>query len=813
MLRTLKIESEESALHIARNRDRISALLKEHIPNVETFIWLLDVEQKTPYLALSYSSFAKESIVTKNRSNIHDALKNQIVITEQPLEEADFVPINSEAVNAKTKKILTELQSENTQIVHVGIHDLISFESHTSDDYLGRPLGWLTIALPENIKLNIDQRSLIEICARLLAFVLRQGRDNREIEAVNKAHLILAGSFDITSQLEKVMAILKSYTAMSESAFLTDNISRKLISDNKRSPLESTIKDNTHETLFNEKVEADVQDTKAELGFGEVSFKTSGAIKANIQKNLVRSVYQRQGAVSIRCKPFIELPLSELSLVLSEHSFGPRNDILRNLAKKELVAHRIVLTEKNTPFLSEAISSTNIKVANAIGRAIQGHISNWLYEERFKKVSDRIQSFEIDKELEISELYKVIDELVIQDTNIHLLTYVPGTNSASFDTQSKNVAKGLPNSYINILLNKCEEASKITSTVEKNTHKESMPIEVGVDTKNSGRVFLEYLINNKFGEPKIFLVELESEIISINDVRIINHLVGELDLFFRNYDSLKQRLSELAQLSHAITDPLSAANASIGGFQDLAIISKNSKPLWDDLRTDQMFWQQLDLSIHLGTMVKLLAHSGKYLFTSIDKSEIDKKTYNLDQLLELVKGTFIATRKVKGFLYITKGSAQPGIVTNGDFDLLYVALANLVDNAIKYTEKSPALYYYKKMGIIDQYETKFPIEISLKFYDDYYEFSVSNVGKHLPQSAYRQVFSEFGRDKQLYRINVKHGTGIGLAAAKKILTAHSPMAKPTFISNKIPEYPEYGHTTFSFKMPFLTGKSHLKKSS
>jgi len=96
--------------------------------------------------------------------------------------------------------------------------------------------------------------------------------------------------------------------------------------------------------------------------------------------------------------------------------------------------------------------------------------------------------------------------------------------------------------------------------------------------------------------------------------------------------------------------------------------------------------------------------------------------------------------------------AAPAVQLVGDRDLLFQAIANLLDNAIKYTPKGG----------------KVQVTLAVKAPDDA-ELTVADTGPGIPPAAYQQVFRRF------FRLEVSRstpGSGLGLSLVEAVAHLH-----------------------------------------
>ena len=206
----------------------------------------------------------------------------------------------------------------------------------------------------------------------------------------------------------------------------------------------------------------------------------------------------------------------------------------------------------------------------------------------------------------------------------------------------------------------------------------------------------------------------------------------------RSYEQL-QRFT--ADASHELRAPVSAilSNAQVGLLappddltqprQRLANIVTQSKHM-SDLITNLLF---------------LARHQGKL-------NPRDVETINLVELLNSVSSQYQTAAVEKGVEFESDISLAAKEI-NGDRHLLQQAIANLLDNAIKYTSSGGRV--------------KLQLEVKLRRVF----IIVKDTGVGIPQADLAQIFDRFYRvDKA--RTRQTGGFGLGLAIALQIIQAH-----------------------------------------
>jgi len=225
------------------------------------------------------------------------------------------------------------------------------------------------------------------------------------------------------------------------------------------------------------------------------------------------------------------------------------------------------------------------------------------------------------------------------------------------------------------------------------------------------------------------------------------------------------KASFLANLSHEIRTPMNAIN----GFTDLLINTKMKEE------------EKLEY-------LKVIDKSGRNLVSIIDDliemSKIDSNqikpnyaTINLEscisELYETIKITIPKTKKIDFKLIETKNPVAYNIIT--DEVKLKQVLVNLVNNAIKFTEKGYVAFGYE----VDDVNEKII-------------FKIKDTGLGIDEDNHKHIFDRFKRVESDVSIKVG-GLGLGLAISKAYvemmggtITLESKVEKGSVFSFSIP---------------------------
>jgi len=187
-------------------------------------------------------------------------------------------------------------------------------------------------------------------------------------------------------------------------------------------------------------------------------------------------------------------------------------------------------------------------------------------------------------------------------------------------------------------------------------------------------------------------------------------------------------------------------------------------------------------------VVKAIAEDGERLsgfvneLLEVSKLESEKADYtfeacSINAIVDNSVSRFINIAQKKNVLIFNNVDHNVPFVY-ADVERVSWVMNNLLNNALKYTKSG------------DQ------ITISTKLEGNYIETAVHDTGDGIPHECLRRIFDEFVQVKE-ENIEVR-GTGIGLAVAKDIITAHRGQIS---VESEI-----HAGTTFRFTLPLVNYK-------
>jgi two-component system phosphate regulon sensor histidine kinase PhoR len=207
-------------------------------------------------------------------------------------------------------------------------------------------------------------------------------------------------------------------------------------------------------------------------------------------------------------------------------------------------------------------------------------------------------------------------------------------------------------------------------------------------------------------------------------------------------EDLKSQFVTVA--AHQLRTPLSIIKWGLGMFLagDVGKLTADQKDLLG--KTFQTNERMIKLVNDLLNVSKI--EEGKYLYQPqvVDMEDIIKQVYDSSK-------DMADRRKIDLKLEIEK--SEKGKLIKADVEKMNLAIKNLLDNAINYTE------------------TKGKVLIKLSREKDKINLSVSDTGVGIPEKQQNRIFSKFFRGANVVKMETD-GTGLGLFITKNVLETH-----------------------------------------
>lgn len=219
---------------------------------------------------------------------------------------------------------------------------------------------------------------------------------------------------------------------------------------------------------------------------------------------------------------------------------------------------------------------------------------------------------------------------------------------------------------------------------------------------------------------------------------------------FLKLESANERLRELDRLkseflsfaSHQIKAPMTVVKGYASMIYDGSFGSIPEKAKETAIQIQEMTDRLIGLVNDFLNLRKIEEGKMEYQFSEI----------NIIELIEsIVKELEVMAENKKLKLTFAYSSNLKEIKVNADEQKLRQVIQNLVENAVKYTDK----------GFV---------KVELKARADSVLITVSDSGRGISKELLPNLFQQFSRDSSVKKIQ---GTGLGLYIAKKIIESHS----------------------------------------
>lgn len=212
---------------------------------------------------------------------------------------------------------------------------------------------------------------------------------------------------------------------------------------------------------------------------------------------------------------------------------------------------------------------------------------------------------------------------------------------------------------------------------------------------------------------------------------------------YKNIETEKNNIKELiSDISHQTKTPVS----NILLYAELLEEQNLSEEAGQYLSSLKMQAEKLNFLI--ASLVKL-----SRLETGI-LTLLPKRT-SVFPMLEKLASQYAPLAKEKGLAFSIKNSKEENLSAVFDEKWTMEAIGNLVDNAIKYTEKGT-------------------VTLSVRSYEMFLCIQIADTGIGIPEEEHSKIFSRFYRSETVHE---KPGVGIGLFLTREIITLENGYIK------------------------------------
>lgn len=482
--------------------------------------------------------------------------------------------------------------------------------------------------------------------------------------------------------------------------------------------------------------------------------------------------------------PAILIPIPQAGYVVEPTPFSKHNDLYRSLTKRTSHDINIVFFDKRVSgYLQNRFSEADVAIANAIFGFVGKYIESIVFENNTHEVITHLDTENMVQD-DAESILKILKKITRKFKSIAILRAGRFERSIHFEKISETRSLPSLSAYLSKVKN-----SYFNRFYENRAGSNgySHPL-FGID-RIDGRTIIEIHFPRYNSESRLYLAEFDGNIVSESALKSLVSLFSDLYSRVMREENIRERGNYLMQVRHAVIHHFSAAHRSLKSIRPLWERGQRDKEYWLDLLNDPLVGTDLARTIGSLGQANLIMENGRFMIGDLDSAALNRKPYRIAELIASTLDILKYSRDDKRIVVMSKISGPPPKSMRGDGPLLSIALMNLFDNAIKY---SP---HFAK------------IRWRLDYLADRYRLSISSVGDPLDPSARVMLFQEGYRGFQSDRLNRRHGTGLGLPVAYRILRAHSPLAQLDFLPFDYDPELEGAGNTFFFEMPFYSGSS------
>jgi len=214
----------------------------------------------------------------------------------------------------------------------------------------------------------------------------------------------------------------------------------------------------------------------------------------------------------------------------------------------------------------------------------------------------------------------------------------------------------------------------------------------------------------------------------------------KVNIELQKLDKAKSEFISIA--SHQLRTPLSAIKSFISLIlEDFygPISEKVRDKMKKSLESNERLIKLVDNLLDLSRMEK-------------GRMEFDFKKVSFQEIVENVIEEMKPQAQIKGLEFIYHSSSKGDFLVKADSDKIRQVIINLIDNAIRYTEKGK-------------------VKVNLRRTDQEVIFSIKDTGIGILSEERKYLFKRFARGKKVSRIWTE-GVGLGLYVARLIVEAH-----------------------------------------
>ncbi|MEQ9641450.1 MAG: HAMP domain-containing sensor histidine kinase [Alphaproteobacteria bacterium] len=645
----------------------------------------------------------------------------------------------SEKIVSRTKQLA---RSSKSNLLHYEIHPVYrTLNDAPSDearsDGQQRTLGWVLCGLAnEDARWNDFEQCAVQSHLNTLSVLIEQSRLRRVLDASSLCENVLSTTDDVDEALHKTLCILKRSCGAS-SAYILPVIDGEI---------------------------QEVEDAASKEDRLAVRKSLSDMSKQSALPNRVTSIplrgQDKKTKTNNASDEILLVPILAQGVDLGRLS--QKSSLLRPVEEDVTVAPMFIcalVKKRSANYLGRRFSQTDSAMCELISSMLTSHQFARFYEHQLTKVTKFFtESKEPDHE---DQTNAEAQEIQLQELNVTLHEALPtleGVLSLTVTHDESDVAGIQVSGSSTIDLDKNLESflRKNTSTILETTEYEAINRDTVVALRSHSQGVIDLVIRMTLSRlPTRYLVlRLSSPRLEQFRLALVRHLAREYSLYQRAVDVRQEVDGMIAQVRHAIMDPLAQAKEHLRSYEMF-------------LRRAQSSRVAQGMFIESGGKLKVFndgvdsledavrfAETGKFLIAKLTPTNMQTAKYEPNRLVEGARLVVLNRARAKGMRITTRIQGAPQLAY-GDVNVIKLALNNLYHNAVKYGRNNTE------------------ISIQVRYFRNSWYFSITTVGDYMTEAQLARIFERYVRASRAGGVSRQFGTGIGLPFAKQAIWAHN----------------------------------------
>jgi signal transduction histidine kinase len=282
---------------------------------------------------------------------------------------------------------------------------------------------------------------------------------------------------------------------------------------------------------------------------------------------------------------------------------------------------------------------------------------------------------------------------------------------------------------------------------------------------------------------------LHSDDLTVHEWNIIEYILAELRFAVLGAFDITDKTYQIAEIRHALNAGLTGLLGHMKLANDVYTESLQAFREGDEKIAERRIFQEAQyrktierarISVE---QVSAFFEDTRVLLADITKDTLQRTSVYLPTLINELRVLFLR-ETIRRKLQIVLGDLPERTTIVYDKTLLKLAIFNLVDNAVKYS------FAENNISII------------LEAKNAQLRLSIQNIGPYIPPELRDEIFEPFRRIRHAGGIQAMPGTGLGLAASRKIARVHGGDVRVSSVPTELrDDEVARANTVFTLFMP------------